>query len=109
MRRARAAAALVLAALAPAAVVAAQAARGPTRADPLRLPVAARQLPDFAHYPGRTLPAGRSYLDPVTRVRVWRVTDARTPVPGADGTHDYSSGPVQVSRSFMGSSTSTAA
>lgn len=69
-------------------------------ADPSALPVAARQLPDFASYPGAGLRAGQSYTDPASGARVWKLTDASTPVANAEGMHDYSSGAVQISRAW---------
>jgi uncharacterized protein YjdB len=69
-------------------------------ADPTALPVAARQLPDFATYVGGTLRAGQSYMEPVSGVRVWKLTDNATPVANNEGMHDYSSGTVQVSRGW---------
>lgn len=77
-----------------------------TVADPSALPVAARQLPDFASYPGATLRAGQSYTEPVSGVRVWKLTDASSPIPNTEAMHDYSSGAVQISRGW-GSSGAT--
>lgn len=69
-------------------------------ADPTLLPGAARQLPQFQQYAGASLAAGMSYNDPVTGVRVWKVTSATVPVANSQATHDYSSGPLQVSRDW---------
>jgi uncharacterized protein YjdB len=71
-------------------------------ADPSLLPIANRQLPAFETYTGRSLPAGGSYTDPATGVRVWKATSATTPVANTVGTHDYASGAVQVSREWSG-------
>jgi hypothetical protein len=71
-------------------------------ADPSALPTAQRQAPDFARYTGAALSSGQSYLDPVTNVRVWKVTDAATPVANVGGMHDYASGAVQISREWTG-------
>lgn len=71
-----------------------------TVADPSALPVAARQLPDFANYPGAALRAGQSYTEPVSGVRVWKLTDATSPIANNEAMHDYSSGAVQISRGF---------
>src|SRR3954471_1323734 len=51
-----------------------------TVADPTQLPAANRQSPDYAHYVGGTLAAGQSYADAATGVRVWKLTDANTPL-----------------------------
>ncbi len=44
--------------------------------------------------------AGESYLDEFSQVRVWRITDADFPQKNTDAHHDYSNGPVQVSRGW---------
>jgi hypothetical protein len=46
--------------------------------------------------------AGGSYTDPVTGVRVWKVTSASVPTSNPGSGHDYSEGPVQVSREWGG-------
>ena len=69
-------------------------------ADPTLLPSANRQLPNFETYIGRNLRAGQSYSDPVTSVRVVKVTDNTTPVANAGTHHDYASGSVQISREW---------
>jgi hypothetical protein len=69
-------------------------------ADPTLLPIAARQLPQFESYPGASLAAGMSYSDPVTGVRVWKATSASVPVANTQATHDYGSGPLQVTRDW---------
>ncbi len=65
-------------------------------ADPTLLPVAngtaQGALPDVT--------AGQSYTDTYSGVKVWRVTDASTPQNNGDAHHDYSNGPVQVSRGW---------
>ena len=71
-------------------------------ADPTLLPRAAQQAGLFQQYVGGSLRAGQSYLDPVTGVRVWKVTDPSTPVANGSAIHDYSSGPVQASREWSG-------
>jgi hypothetical protein len=65
-----------------------------------RLPRAARQAPLFQKYRGGSLRAGESSNDPVTAVRVTKVTDARTPVDNQRAMHHYASGPVQISRAW---------
>lgn len=97
--------ALACAVLACAPAAPASDAKAQSRADShglATLPLAARQLPDFERYRGRTLAAGDSFADPVTGARTWKVTDALTPRPNDGGAHDYSSGPVQVSRAWEG-------
>ncbi|HEX4468540.1 MAG TPA: Ig-like domain-containing protein [Gemmatimonadaceae bacterium] len=69
-------------------------------ADPTLLPIAARQLPAFESYAGASLAAGMSYSDPVTGVRVWKATSASVPVANTQATHDYGSGPLQVTRDW---------
>ncbi|MBW8861810.1 MAG: hypothetical protein JF601_05475, partial [Acidobacteria bacterium] len=71
-----------------------------TVADPTQLPAANRQSPDYAHYVGGTLAAGQSYADAATGVRVWKLTDANTPLRNSGMSHDYSSGSVQVTRGW---------
>ena len=71
-----------------------------TLADPSQLPNAAHQSPDYAHYVGASLKAGQSYNDPVTGARVWKLTDASTPIANPSMMHGYSSGIVQVSRAY---------
>jgi hypothetical protein len=46
--------------------------------------------------------SGGSYTDPVTGVRVWKVTSATMPMSNPGAGHDYSEGPVQVSREWGG-------
>mgnify|MGYP002065696022 CR=1 FL=1 len=69
---------------------------GGTIADPTLLPVAtgaaASAMP--------TVNAGQSYLDEFSGVRVWRITSANIPQSNSDAHHDYSNGPVQVSRGW---------
>ena len=69
-------------------------------ADPAQLPIAARQVPAFQSYAGRTLRAGQSYIDPATGARVTKLTDALIPVGNTNGLHHYASGPVQISRDW---------
>ena len=71
-----------------------------SRGDPSQLPLATHQAPAFDRYTGATLTAGQNYIDPVTGVRVWKVTDANTPAANSSGMHDYATGPVQISRDF---------
>ena len=46
--------------------------------------------------------AGGSYSDPVTGARVWKITSATVPMSNPGASHDYSEGPVQVSREWGG-------
>jgi hypothetical protein len=71
--------------------------------DPTLLPVAALQTPNVAAYtalnvPGQ--PAGFSYRDPVTGVKVWKVTSSTTPTANSGAGHDYGEGGNQVSRGW---------
>jgi hypothetical protein len=67
-----------------------------TTADPTLLPIANGTAP--AAMP--SVSAGQSYLDAFSGVRVWRITDANTPQANNDAHHDYSNGPVEVSRGW---------
>ena len=67
-------------------------------ADPAQLAIAARQSPQWQSYTGRTLAAGGSYVDPVTGVRVWKLTSSSVPVANGGMMHMYSGGPAQISR-----------
>jgi len=71
--------------------------------DPCQLPVAAGQTPDNSAYnalnvPGQ--PAGFSYNDPVSGVRIWKVTSSSFPAANTGAGHDYADGPNQVSRGW---------
>ena len=71
--------------------------------DPTLLPVASGQAPNNAAYnalnvPGQ--PAGFSYNDPTTNVRIWKVTSATFPVVNTGAGHDYSEGAQEVSRGW---------
>ena len=71
--------------------------------DPTLLPVAARQAPNLVAYTALGVaarPAGFSYNDPVSGVKVWKVTSATTPAPNAGAGHDYADGANQVSRGW---------
>jgi len=68
--------------------------------DPTLLPVASGQLSNTAAYTTlgvASQPAGFSYQDPVTGVRVWKVTSSTTPSANSGAGHDYSDGPNEVS------------
>ncbi len=72
-------------------------------ADPTLLPVASGQEPDTTAY--KTLnvasqAAGFSYRDPVSSVRVWKVTSAAVPLTNTGAGHDYSEGGNEVSRAW---------
>jgi len=71
--------------------------------DPTLLPVAALQVPNVAAYAALNLPsrpAGFSYNDPVTGVKVWKVTSSTTPTANSGAGHDYGEGGNQVSRGW---------
>ncbi len=71
--------------------------------DPTLLPVAARQAPNLVAYTALGVaarPAGFSYNDPVTGVKVWKVTSGSTPAPNSGAGHDYADGTNQVSRGW---------
>ncbi len=65
-------------------------------ADPTLLPLAPTTAPGTAP----NVQAGDSWTDPVSGVRVWRLTDANTPATNGEGHHDYSNGSTQVSRGW---------
>ena len=65
-------------------------------ADPTLLPVAN----GTAQGAMPAVSPGQAYLDDFSGVRVWRLTDATTPQNNSDAHHDYSNGPVQVSRGW---------
>src|SRR5437016_3507856 len=68
--------------------------------DPTLLPVASGQAPNVAAYTALNVasrPAGFSYNDPVTGVKVWKVPSTPTPAPDTGAGHDYSDGPNEVS------------
>src|SRR3989449_1729054 len=65
------------------------------RPDPTLLPVASKQAQDTAAYRALAVvsqPAGFSYNDPVTGVRVWKVTSSSVPAPNTGAGHDYADG-----------------
>ena len=68
--------------------------------DPTFLPVASGQLSNVAAYAALNVvnqPAGFSYRDPVTGVKVWKVTSSSVPMANSNAGHDYSDGPNEVS------------
>jgi hypothetical protein len=67
------------------------------------LPVASAQVPNEVAYRALNVPAmaaGQSYLDPISGVRVWKVTSPSIPVANPGAHHDYADGGVQVSRAW---------
>jgi Big-like domain-containing protein len=86
------------------ASIAVQPTLGPgARPDPTLLPVAAMQAPSVNAYtalavPGQ--PAGFSYKDPVSNVKIWKVTSSTVPAPNRGAGHDYGDGGNQVSRGW---------
>jgi hypothetical protein len=81
---------------------------GPTvgragRPDPTLLPVAALQAPNVSAYTALNVPsraAGFSYNDPVTGVKIWKVTSSTVPTANSGAGHDYGDGGNQVSRGW---------
>src|SRR6266404_1050546 len=68
--------------------------------DPTLLPVASGQAPDYAAWSALNVPnrpAGYRYNDPVTGVKVWKVTSATVPAANTGAGHDYAEGGAQVS------------
>jgi hypothetical protein len=72
-----------------------------TVADPTQLPIANRQTPPSGSY-GRSLTSGQFYTDPVSRMRVLKVTDATTPIANTRAHHDYSEGGPYISQPWQG-------
>jgi hypothetical protein len=71
--------------------------------DPTQLQVATGQAPNLVAYAALNVPsqpAGFSYADPVTRVRIWKVTSATVPTANGGAGHDYAEGGNQVSRGW---------
>jgi hypothetical protein len=71
--------------------------------DPTLLPVAALQAPNVSAYTALNVPsraAGFSYNDPVTGVKIWKVTSSTTPTANSGAGHDYGDGGNQVSRGW---------
>ena len=69
-------------------------------ANPSALPTASGQLKNLTAYTAlnvRGMAAGGSYADPVTGVRVWKMTSGSVPVANPSGFHFYSEGPAQAS------------
>ena len=68
--------------------------------DPTLLPVASGQAPNFAAYDALNIPAraaGYRYNDPLTGVRIWKVTSATVPTANSGAGHDYAEGGAAVS------------
>ena len=75
----------------------------PGSPDPTLLPRALRQAPDEAAYAALHVPnqsAGFSYNDPVTKVKIWKVTSNSMPSSNSGAGHDYGEGANQVSRGW---------
>ena len=64
--------------------------------DPSRLPQADAQAPVEGFPYGADLNRGQSYVDPLSGVRVWRLTDASLGL-GRQAVPSYASGPYQIS------------
>ncbi|MBA2543481.1 MAG: hypothetical protein H0V17_27815 [Deltaproteobacteria bacterium] len=69
------------------------------RADPQQLPLANGQ-PESATAPAASLAAGDSYVDPVTGVRIWKLTDATSPATNLAARSERQSGGAQVSAAW---------
>ncbi|MFU8804943.1 MAG: hypothetical protein ACNA8W_14110, partial [Bradymonadaceae bacterium] len=65
---------------------------GGDQPNPMLLPAAAGQGPQDGFTYGRNLNAGESYVDPVSGVQVYKVTDSTTPVENTGAYHAYSGG-----------------
>jgi len=80
-------------------------------ADPTLLPVASGQAPDASAYYALHVvdqPAGFSYNDPVTSVRIWKVTSSIVPAANSSAGHDYADGGNRASLGWgHGSNTHT--
>jgi len=64
-------------------------------ADPTLLPVASGQAPNLAAYDALLVAnqrAGFSYNDPVTNVKIWKVTSSTVPAANSSAGHDYADG-----------------
>ena len=70
-------------------------------ADPTQLPRATGQRPVAGSY-GRSLGAGRTYVDPNSGVTVLKLTDATTPIDNAGMYHGYSEGGPNISQPWTG-------
>lgn len=86
------------------AAAAGDAAMGRATPDPMLLPEATGQTqpgaaPDVA--------PGASYLDPISDVRVWRVTGPDSPATNPAAHHDYGNGPTQISHRLDAAGTHT--
>src|SRR2546426_9765432 len=78
-------------------------------ADPTLLPVASGQAPSPAAYDALLVanqPAGFSYNDPVTNVKIWKVTSSVVPAANTSAGHDYADGGNRASLGW-GSSSNT--
>ena len=71
--------------------------------DLTQLPMATGQAPNVSAYSALNvggMAAGGSYRDPVSNVRVWKVTSGSMPAANPGAHHDYADGAVQVSRGW---------
>jgi hypothetical protein len=71
--------------------------------DPTLLPRASAQAPNVSAYRAlgvASRPAGSSYRDPVTKVRIWKVTGPSVPAANSGAGHDYADAANQVSRGW---------
>lgn len=78
----------------------------PGAPDPTRLPVAtteqASQTSAYDALAVPAIPAGGSYLDPTTGVRIHKLTSSSFPATGSSWTHDYAEGGNEVSLPYTG-------
>ena len=79
--------------------------------DPTLLPVASGQAPNAAAYDALLVanqPAGFTYSDPVTHVKIWKVTSSTVPAANTSAGHDYADGGNRASLGWgQGSNTHT--
>ena len=75
-------------------------------ADPTKLPAAVGQHPVAGSY-GRSLGAGRTYVDPNSGVTVLKLTDASTPSTNTGMYHGYSEGGPNISQPWTGTDSET--
>jgi hypothetical protein len=71
--------------------------------DPTLLPLAAAQAPNVTAYTALNVPAqpaGYTYNDPVTAVKIWKVTSSTVPAANIGAGHDYGEGGAEASRGW---------
>lgn len=70
-------------------------------ADPTMLPLATGQT-ETPNPPAASLSAGESYVDPISGIRIWKLTDASSPEANTDARTERELGGAQVSAAFDG-------